>query len=141
MSILVRHPNGEIILYTKGADSTVLASLSSTEEERRSVSKIVQCLHSYAQEGLRTLVVARRTINAQEYDLWRQCHAEAESAYENKERRIRDSYASIEKQLTLLGATGIEDKLQPGVPEAMSALTKAGIVIWLLTGYYCTFHI
>lgn len=34
----------------------------------------------------------------------------------------------------LLGATGIEDRLQEGVPESIEALQKAGIKIWMLTG-------
>lgn len=33
-----------------------------------------------------------------------------------------------------VGATGIEDRLQEGVPEAIDALHKAGIKIWMLTG-------
>lgn len=32
------------------------------------------------------------------------------------------------------GATGIEDRLQEGVPETIEALHKAGIKIWMLTG-------
>lgn len=32
------------------------------------------------------------------------------------------------------GATGIEDRLQDGVPETIEALRKAGIVVWVLTG-------
>jgi P-type E1-E2 ATPase len=34
----------------------------------------------------------------------------------------------------LLGATGIEDKLQKGVPETISMLLKATIKVWILTG-------
>lgn len=34
----------------------------------------------------------------------------------------------------LLGATGIEDRLQDGVPECIAALRAAGIVVWVLTG-------
>lgn len=33
-----------------------------------------------------------------------------------------------------LGATGIEDRLQDGVPETIMALRKAGIKVWVLTG-------
>jgi magnesium-transporting ATPase (P-type) len=40
----------------------------------------------------------------------------------------------IEKNLVLLGATGIEDKLQDGVPETIVKLSQAGIKIWVLTG-------
>ena len=32
------------------------------------------------------------------------------------------------------GATGIEDRLQEGVPESIEALQRAGIKIWMLTG-------
>ncbi|XP_066603697.1 phospholipid-transporting ATPase VD [Prorops nasuta] len=135
MSILVRHPqSGEIILYSKGADSTILGSLTNTDDDPMTTAKVRQQLHSYARQGLRTLVMARRTLSAQEYEAWRQRHAEAEVATENRERRVRDSYASLESQLTLLGATGIEDKLQTGVPEAIASLVDAGIIVWVLTG-------
>ncbi|XP_047370409.1 phospholipid-transporting ATPase VA isoform X1 [Vespa velutina] len=135
MSVVVRHPlTGEIILYSKGADTTVLASLTSSDENSMTSAKIRQQLNSYARQGLRTLVMARRSLTQQEYETWHEKHLEAELAIENRERRIRDSYASLENHMTLLGATGIEDKLQPGVPETITALVKAGIVVWVLTG-------
>lgn len=34
----------------------------------------------------------------------------------------------------LSGATGIEDRLQDGVPETIAGLLQAGIVLWVLTG-------
>ena len=45
-----------------------------------------------------------------------------------------DSYNRIETQMSLLGTTGIEDKLQEGVPETIEHLRQAGIVVWVLTG-------
>ena len=33
-----------------------------------------------------------------------------------------------------LGATGIEDRLQDGVPETIANLRKAGLQVWVLTG-------
>lgn len=135
MSVLVRHPHsGEIILYSKGADTTMLSSLSTSDENAVIITDIRQYLQSYARQGLRTLVMARRSLTAQEYETWRQKHTEAELTTENRERRLRDSYASLETHLTLLGVTGIEDKLQVGVPETMAALVAAGIVVWVLTG-------
>nr|GEV06747.1 probable phospholipid-transporting ATPase 4 [Tanacetum cinerariifolium] len=41
---------------------------------------------------------------------------------------------SIEKELMLLGAIAIDDKLQDGVAECIEKLPQAGIKIWLLTG-------
>lgn len=32
------------------------------------------------------------------------------------------------------GATGIEDRLQEGVPDTVAALQEAGIRLWVLTG-------
>ena len=43
-------------------------------------------------------------------------------------------YEEIEQNLTLLGATAIEDKLQDGVPQTIANLAIAGIKIWVLTG-------
>lgn len=40
----------------------------------------------------------------------------------------------ISNPFQLLGATAIEDKLQDGVPETISRLSKADIKIWVLTG-------
>jgi phospholipid-transporting ATPase len=40
----------------------------------------------------------------------------------------------IEKDMFLLGATAIEDKLQEGVPDAIHTLQLAGIKVWVLTG-------
>lgn len=36
--------------------------------------------------------------------------------------------------LFLAGGTGIEDKLQEGVPQTIANLRKAGIKVWVLTG-------
>jgi phospholipid-transporting ATPase len=41
---------------------------------------------------------------------------------------------TIEKDMFLLGATAIEDKLQEGVPDAIHTLQMAGIKVWVLTG-------
>ena len=38
------------------------------------------------------------------------------------------------QDLTLLGSTAIEDKLQVGVPAAIADMSRAGIAVWVLTG-------
>jgi magnesium-transporting ATPase (P-type) len=52
----------------------------------------------------------------------------------NKDERLAELYEEIEKGMTLLGATAIEDKLQDGVPETIAKLMEANIKIWVLTG-------
>ncbi|XP_044597784.1 phospholipid-transporting ATPase VA [Cotesia glomerata] len=141
MSIVVRHPlTNEILLYTKGADSTVLSSLAegveaNDDELSASVVKIRQQLYTYGRQGLRTLATGKRVLTESEFDLWKQKYVEAElSASENREKKIRECYSLLESNLKLVGATGIEDKLQEGVPEAIATLISAGIVVWVLTG-------
>ena len=48
-------------------------------------------------------------------------------------------FLGLEERLTLLGATGVEDKLQDGVGETLAALSEAGIGVWVLTGTFLTF--
>jgi phospholipid-translocating ATPase len=53
---------------------------------------------------------------------------------EQRDEKVAELYEEIEKNLNLLGATGIEDKLQDGVPQCIERLAQAGIKIWVLTG-------
>lgn len=41
---------------------------------------------------------------------------------------------AFERNLTLLGGTAIEDRLQDGVPQTIALLGMAGIKLWVLTG-------
>lgn len=52
----------------------------------------------------------------------------------NKNKRLDELYEEIEKDMTLLGATAVEDKLQEGVPQTIATLAEANIKIWVLTG-------
>ncbi|XP_059615046.1 phospholipid-transporting ATPase VB isoform X2 [Phlebotomus argentipes] len=138
MSVIVRRTGTqEIVLYTKGADSSVMSCLtpcSPDSVEGHLREKTQQQLDLYARQGLRVLVMAKRVLSPVEYADWAARHKECEMTMENREKRVRDSFVGIEKNLTLLGATGIEDRLQDGVPETLSSLLSAGIVIWVLTG-------
>ena len=73
-------------------------------------------------------------LSEEEYGKWLELRHHAEVALEGREQLLFDSARSIECNLELLGATGIEDKLQGGVPEAISSLQVAGIKVWVLTG-------
>lgn len=137
MSVIIKYPaTKEIVLYTKGADSSVLpklASVKSDSEQDEIIMKTQQYLFNYAKDGLRVLVMAKRVLTQAEYNDWASKHREYEVADDSNEK-IRESYMNIESNLTLLGATGIEDRLQEGVPETLSSLINAGIVVWVLTG-------
>lgn len=138
MTTVVRRTGSQdILIYTKGADSSIMSALAPClpdSEEGMLREKTQQQLDVYARQGLRVLVMAKRVMNALEFVDWWNKHQEIELCMENREKRIRESYMYLENQLTLLGATGIEDRLQEGVPETITALRAAGIAIWVLTG-------
>ncbi|NWU42327.1 AT10A ATPase, partial [Hylia prasina] len=142
MSVVVRHPlTDEINVYTKGADSVIMDLLlpcSSDDprgkHQKKIRSKTQNYLNLYAVDGLRTLCIAKRVLSKEEYGCWLKTHLEAESSIENREELLFQSALRIEKNLHLLGATGIEDRLQDGVQETIANLRKAGLQIWVLTG-------
>lgn len=138
MSVIVRKAgSNDISLYTKGADTSVMSALApctANSESEMLRDRTQQQLDMYARQGLRVLVMAKKMLDVNDYMDWLRQHQEIEMSVENREKRIRDSFGRLENNLTLLGATGIEDRLQEGVPEAIEALRLAGIAIWVLTG-------
>jgi len=73
-------------------------------------------------------------LTKEEYSQWYQERHKAEVALEDRDHLLQESTSSIETNLSLLGATGIEDRLQAGVPTAIASLQAAGIKVWVLTG-------
>ncbi|XP_034439219.1 probable phospholipid-transporting ATPase VA [Hippoglossus hippoglossus] len=142
MSVVVRHPlTDQITVYTKGADSVIMdlikpPSTGNTKGKRQKkiVYKTQNYLNLYAADGLRTLCIAKKILSQDEYACWLQRHLEAETAIQGREELLFESALRLETNLHLLGATGIEDRLQDGVPETIASLRKAGLQIWVLTG-------
>lgn len=56
--------------------------------------------------------MAKKVISEEDYAEWLTAHNEAKMAHEGRERLLYESYCRLERDLSLLGATGIEDKLQ-----------------------------
>ena len=52
----------------------------------------------------------------------------------DRDERIDEVSEMIEKELTIVGVTAVEDRLQDEVPYTIKALQKAGMHIWMLTG-------
>uniref|UniRef100_A0A4W6DSU2 Phospholipid-transporting ATPase n=1 Tax=Lates calcarifer TaxID=8187 RepID=A0A4W6DSU2_LATCA len=133
MSVVVRHPlTDQITVYTKGADSYLILILLSFS--KKIVYRTQNYLNLYAADGLRTLCIAKKILSKDEYACWLQRHLEAETAIQGREELLFESALRLETNLQLLGATGIEDRLQDGVPETIASLRKAGLQIWVLTG-------
>ncbi|KAI8086490.1 uncharacterized protein BX664DRAFT_264529 [Halteromyces radiatus] len=131
MSAIIRGPDGKIKLYCKGADTVILERLA---ESNPYVEATLVHLEDYATEGLRTLCIAMREIPEEEYARWSQIYDKAATTLVNRAEELDRVAEMIEKDLFLLGATAIEDRLQDGVPDTIHTLQEAGIKVWVLTG-------
>lgn len=120
--------DGEIWFYQKGADtvmSSIVAANDWLDEETANM----------AREGLRTLVVGRRKLSPDQYREFATRYKQASLSLHQRDasmaRCIKDH---LERNLELLGVTGVEDKLQKEVKPSLELLRNAGIKIWMLTG-------
>ncbi|KDE04200.1 phospholipid-translocating ATPase [Microbotryum lychnidis-dioicae p1A1 Lamole] len=129
MGIVIRdRKTGEIFFYQKGADA-VMAKIvvynDWLEEE----------CGNMAREGLRTLVMARKRLSEEAWARFDEAHREAKVALGDRAASIQRVIGEhLERDLELLGVTGVEDKLQDDVKMTIELLRNAGIKIWMLTG-------
>lgn len=80
------------------------------EEETR------EHVNEYADAGLRTLILAYRELGEEEYKEFNEKFTEAKNSVgADRETLIDEISEKIERDLILLGATAVEDKLQNGV--------------------------
>ncbi|KAJ3084089.1 hypothetical protein HDU99_003498 [Rhizoclosmatium hyalinum] len=132
MSSLIRTPSGQIKIYVKGADTVIFERLA--KEGNKYIDATNVHLEEYASEGLRTLCIAYRDVPEEEYAEWSKLYDKAATTINNRGDALDKVAEMIEKDLILLGATAIEDKLQDGVPDTIHTLATAGIKLWVLTG-------
>lgn len=132
MSVIVRRPEpwNDIVLYCKGADNVVRERLAPSQW----LQQTQQDIDKFSNDGLRTLMLAYKVLSQEEYDAFDAELNAASTALEKRAEKVEKVQDAMERDLTLLGATGVEDKLQEGVPQCIKDLRRAGIKIWVLTG-------
>ncbi|KAG1790433.1 uncharacterized protein HD556DRAFT_1490374 [Suillus plorans] len=126
MSMIVRMPSGSIKVSCKGADTVILERLAKAQQY---TEKTLIHLEAYALFASHTAMSQRpNTSSGPPY-------TSKQLQRSNGRADALDSAAElIEKDMFLLGATAIEDKLQDGVPDTIHKLQMAAIKIWVLTG-------
>ncbi|XP_029794599.1 probable phospholipid-transporting ATPase IF [Suricata suricatta] len=129
MSVIVQAPSGEKFLFAKGAESSILPNCVGGEIEKTRIH-----VDEFALKGLRTLCMAYKRLTSKEYEAINRRLFEARTALQQREEKLADVFHFIEKDLILLGATAVEDRLQDRVRETIEALRMAGIKVWVLTG-------
>ncbi|CAK7328063.1 unnamed protein product [Dovyalis caffra] len=133
MSVIVRNMQKQLLLLCKGADSVISERLSN--KGRLFEAKTKEHVKMYAEAGLRTILIAYRELGEDEYRIWEAMFSKAKATVTADRNGLMDEIADkMERDLFLLGATAIEDKLQRGVPACIDRLAQARIKIWVLTG-------
>lgn len=118
----------EIWFYQKGADTVMTSIVAANDWLDEETANM-------AREGLRTLVVGRKKLSSQQYQEFSSRYKQASLSIQHRDsnmaRVIKDH---LERDLELLGVTGVEDRLQKDVKPSLELLRNAGIKIWMLTG-------
>ncbi|GFY97169.1 ATPase E1-E2 type family protein [Actinidia rufa] len=133
MSVIIRGEDGQILLLCKGADSIIFDRLA--KNGKMFEEPTTKHLNDYGEAGLRTLALAYRKLDEAEYSAWNNEFLKAKTSIGgDREAMLERVSDMMEKDLTLVGATAVEDKLQKGVPQCIDKLAQAGLKIWVLTG-------
>ncbi|XWS08180.1 hypothetical protein CRYUN_Cryun41cG0057800 [Craigia yunnanensis] len=133
MSVILGFPDKSVKVFVKGADTSMFSVMD--RSMNINVIRTTEAhLYSYSSFGLRTLVIGMRELSTSEFEEWHSAFEAASTAVMGRASLLRKVASNIENNLHILGASGIEDKLQQGVPEAIESLRTAGIKVWVLTG-------
>ncbi|KXN81316.1 Calcium-transporting ATPase 2 [Leucoagaricus sp. SymC.cos] len=142
MGVVVKRPGGHYRLYVKGA-SEILSkkcnhhvvvnkdgnfeatdSIHTCPIDELAQDNISRTIIFYANQSLRTLALCYRDIPS-----W----PPVGSAL-NDENEASVPYEDLAQDLTLIGITGIEDPLRPGVRESVAKCHRAGVTVKMCTG-------
>ncbi|CAD5119096.1 DgyrCDS7742 [Dimorphilus gyrociliatus] len=128
MGIIVRDSStGEITFYMKGADSVMQSIVQYNDWLDEECGNM-------AREGLRTLVVAKKSLTEDQYIDFEQRFNNAKMSVEQRSARVAAVLEGLERDMELLCLTGVEDKLQDNVRSTLELLRNGGIKVWMLTG-------
>ncbi|VDK36493.1 unnamed protein product [Taenia asiatica] len=117
-------------LLSKG----LFGSLENLQKYSLTPDFVMARVTDFASAGLRTLVMGARYCPPEEWIELKAALDAARGKLEGRDAALAEAYKAVECDLALVGCTGIEDKLQDGVPETLTALREAGIQVWILTG-------
>ncbi|CAA0821148.1 Putative phospholipid-transporting ATPase 7 [Striga hermonthica] len=133
MSVIIRDEKGQILLFCKGADSIIFDRLAKNGRMYEEATR--KHLNEYGEAGLRTLALAYKKLDEAEYSAWNEEFIRAKTTLgSDRDANLERISDKMERELILVGATAVEDKLQKGVPQCIDKLAQAGLKIWVLTG-------
>lgn len=103
-----------MLIFFLDTNSVMFERLAENGREFEEQTK--EHINEYADAGLRTLILAYRELDEKEYIQFNEEFTEAKNSVSADREELAEEIAEkIEKNLILLGATAVEDKLQNGV--------------------------
>jgi len=128
MGIIVKDTKtNTITFYMKGADAVMARIVQANDWLDEECGNM-------AREGLRTLVFGKKDLTEEDYENFSARLTKAKTTIQNRAANVQAVIETLEEDLELIGLTGVEDKLQPGVQQTLEMLRNAGLKIWMLTG-------
>ncbi|XP_062897549.1 probable phospholipid-transporting ATPase IIA isoform X1 [Mobula hypostoma] len=128
MGIIVKdESSGEITFYMKGADVVMMGIVQYNDWLEEECGNM-------AREGLRVLVVAKKSLTEEQYQDFENRYNQAKLSVHDRSLKVATVIESLEMEMELLCLTGVEDQLQADVRPTLEMLRNAGIKVWMLTG-------
>jgi magnesium-transporting ATPase (P-type) len=134
MSCIFKDPSGKIVLMCKGADAVIKERLAKASIESNTFKETQDKVDKFAEQGLRTLFLAEKVIEPEFYKRWNEENKAAKLEINNRDEKVAAVDEKIETEMTLVGSTAIEDRLQDEVAQTIQFMKKVGIKVWVLTG-------
>lgn len=130
MSVIVRDlQTNRITLYCKGAEAFIIKKCI-----RGNFQQCLSDIEKFGEQGWRTLALSYKDLSESDYQNIKSVLNSAYNNIMNREELIADAFDTIESDLTLIGSTAVEDKLQEDVAVTLETIRRAGIKVWVLTG-------
>ncbi len=134
MSVIIKDHKGKITLYSKGADNVIFSRSKRKMSNGEDIIDLKQKINKFAGEGLRTLILAKKELTKNDFNVFSKNYTKALNNLKNRDQSVKKVEEEMESDLTVIGATAIEDKLQDRVSECIQNFLEAGIKMWVLTG-------
>uniref|UniRef100_A0A8C2CD35 Phospholipid-transporting ATPase n=1 Tax=Cyprinus carpio TaxID=7962 RepID=A0A8C2CD35_CYPCA len=123
MGIIVRDEStGEITFYMKGADVMMAGIVQYNDWLEEECGNM-------AREGLRVLVVAKKSLTEEQYQDFEARYVQAKLSVHDRSLKVATVIESLEMEMELLCLTGVEDQLQADVRPTLEILRNAGIKV------------
>lgn len=120
---------GPATLYVKGTETALLTRLDPGIAKIQDVKRALADFHD---EGARCLILAKRSLDADEVEEYLTRFNEAKASLTERERLLKNLGDEVERDLEPIGVVAFEDRLQKGAVDALHGLLDAGIRVCIV---------